>query len=456
MGLFEQFPYANFHELNLDWLLSKMKELAAAVDAAEDHVNALDRAVRELREYIDNLDLSDEVRDVLNVWLEDGTIEDLISQIVGTADTSGLDLVADGQAVNIGFLGDSITYGYSPGTEDEQSDTNYPGTVGARLAEYNETAIVHNYAVSGRRSGLWLQEYEQAAADNCKIVSFMFGHNDFRLGYSVNEVIVNAEAFINRCRADNVTPFICSTNPYMGTQARRVEQTRELAQQLRALCDKYGVVYIPVYENMLILYASGLVNSIALTPDGVHQLSYRPIADIVTAYMFPFLAAFADRPLIAWRDIGLTSTAGNATIGGLITPAIMRYANLKGNTIYKWNFYSDRPFTMQTVSADYAGSGLVSWKLTGPGASNWADSPLGSGNVGSWAHDYYTSVSNPSGVTGHTVVDMFNGEYFIPGWYTLELESLTRGQSPSVYTPLLYLLAVNVNQVDKHLNKVTS
>ena len=27
MGLFEQFPYANFHELNLDWILKKIKEL---------------------------------------------------------------------------------------------------------------------------------------------------------------------------------------------------------------------------------------------------------------------------------------------------------------------------------------------------------------------------------------------------------------------------------------------
>ena len=27
MGVFEHFPYANFQELNLDWLLKKMREL---------------------------------------------------------------------------------------------------------------------------------------------------------------------------------------------------------------------------------------------------------------------------------------------------------------------------------------------------------------------------------------------------------------------------------------------
>lgn len=35
MGVFEQFPYTNLHELNIDWILSKMKELEAM---AEQHV----------------------------------------------------------------------------------------------------------------------------------------------------------------------------------------------------------------------------------------------------------------------------------------------------------------------------------------------------------------------------------------------------------------------------------
>ena len=32
MGVFEHFPYANFHELNLDWLLKKMRELDKRLD----------------------------------------------------------------------------------------------------------------------------------------------------------------------------------------------------------------------------------------------------------------------------------------------------------------------------------------------------------------------------------------------------------------------------------------
>lgn len=39
MGLFEQFPYANFHELNLDWLLQIVKEIAGKVDSLEGDID---------------------------------------------------------------------------------------------------------------------------------------------------------------------------------------------------------------------------------------------------------------------------------------------------------------------------------------------------------------------------------------------------------------------------------
>ena len=38
MGLFEQFPYSNFHELNLDWILQKIKELDEKVNSIEDRI----------------------------------------------------------------------------------------------------------------------------------------------------------------------------------------------------------------------------------------------------------------------------------------------------------------------------------------------------------------------------------------------------------------------------------
>lgn len=39
---FENFPYADLHNLNLDWLLAKVKELEEKVKELEDRVTALE------------------------------------------------------------------------------------------------------------------------------------------------------------------------------------------------------------------------------------------------------------------------------------------------------------------------------------------------------------------------------------------------------------------------------
>lgn len=38
MGLFENFPYTNFHELNLDWIITTMKALDKKVDSIENRI----------------------------------------------------------------------------------------------------------------------------------------------------------------------------------------------------------------------------------------------------------------------------------------------------------------------------------------------------------------------------------------------------------------------------------
>lgn len=38
MGLFEQFPYSNFHELNLDWIIQTVKDLDEKVNSIEDRI----------------------------------------------------------------------------------------------------------------------------------------------------------------------------------------------------------------------------------------------------------------------------------------------------------------------------------------------------------------------------------------------------------------------------------
>lgn len=59
MGIFQQFPYTNFHELNLDWVLNKIKELWQGVE--------------DIDEKVDNFIITTEptIRDEVDSWLND-------------------------------------------------------------------------------------------------------------------------------------------------------------------------------------------------------------------------------------------------------------------------------------------------------------------------------------------------------------------------------------------------
>lgn len=59
MGFFDKYPYTDFHELNLDWLITQMKTLEKHVD--ETYQNLYDTLSHDLKEYIDT-----EIADVLS------------------------------------------------------------------------------------------------------------------------------------------------------------------------------------------------------------------------------------------------------------------------------------------------------------------------------------------------------------------------------------------------------
>lgn len=89
MALFENFPYTNFHEMNMDWLLKKVKELGAQVAEFE-------------------------------ALLENGPVADVKTQVSGTyttiKDSDGIALLPDASATTAGVVtmdvdGDIVTLG---------------------------------------------------------------------------------------------------------------------------------------------------------------------------------------------------------------------------------------------------------------------------------------------------------------------------------------------------------
>ena len=113
MALFENFPYTNLHDLNLDWVLSTIRKLIAEWAAYQEAMNKnfrdLEEAFISLRQYVmdyfDNLDLDDAVtaavRAVLEEMIEDGTIEELIAEYIKN--------IGGGGQVTVNLLAEYLT-----------------------------------------------------------------------------------------------------------------------------------------------------------------------------------------------------------------------------------------------------------------------------------------------------------------------------------------------------------
>lgn len=71
--MFHDYPYTDFHEINIDWLLTKFKEFVGRLETVEEAVEALKEYVDN---YFDNLDISQEINDKIDQMYRDGLFSD--------------------------------------------------------------------------------------------------------------------------------------------------------------------------------------------------------------------------------------------------------------------------------------------------------------------------------------------------------------------------------------------
>ena len=78
-----QFPGTNFHDLNLDWLLSEMKRISAEWVSVQEDWSDTQAAVQALHDYVMNyfstLDISDEVESCFNAYVASGALSALVT-----------------------------------------------------------------------------------------------------------------------------------------------------------------------------------------------------------------------------------------------------------------------------------------------------------------------------------------------------------------------------------------
>lgn len=83
--IFNEFPYTDFHELNEDWIIARMKELLEKYRTLDNAQFELTNLINGLRSYInnyfDNLDVQEEINKKLDEMLEDGSLLAALTQV---------------------------------------------------------------------------------------------------------------------------------------------------------------------------------------------------------------------------------------------------------------------------------------------------------------------------------------------------------------------------------------
>lgn len=97
MAFWNNFPFTNFHELNLDWIIEKVKNLETSF---VDVVKKVNDAVQEIPKEVDT---------ILTGWKDDGTLGTIMDTLYGGL--SYLDVIKN---KTIYVLGDSLSDGQSP------------------------------------------------------------------------------------------------------------------------------------------------------------------------------------------------------------------------------------------------------------------------------------------------------------------------------------------------------
>lgn len=95
MGIFEHFPYTNFHELNADWLLKNYHLLVTALEDIKDWISTHEQEYNELKRLYDQLErgeLPEATYEQLKIWINNNMVS-----IIGTAiKMVAFDLTPDG------------------------------------------------------------------------------------------------------------------------------------------------------------------------------------------------------------------------------------------------------------------------------------------------------------------------------------------------------------------------
>ena len=83
---FNKYPYTDFHELNLDWIIERVKKLTEDWASTLEEWNNTEEQWQQLynyvHDYFDNLDVQQEINNKMNQMIADGTFKNIAQPII--------------------------------------------------------------------------------------------------------------------------------------------------------------------------------------------------------------------------------------------------------------------------------------------------------------------------------------------------------------------------------------
>lgn len=105
MALFENFPYTNFHDLNLDWIIEQFKNGMITIEEMRTAVEAMGLRIDEFQQYLDNIE--DEIEQKIQTEVPIAIREEI--------ESGGFNqLLSESHKRRIVFIGDSYGTGWTP------------------------------------------------------------------------------------------------------------------------------------------------------------------------------------------------------------------------------------------------------------------------------------------------------------------------------------------------------
>ena len=106
---FQNFPYSDFHELNLDWVVKVVKDCLESIEVNNKTVAEM---VEYVKNYFNNLDVSEEIAAKLDEMESNGSLAEIITQSVleKAAYTESADSAAERISVTVERYNDTTIY----------------------------------------------------------------------------------------------------------------------------------------------------------------------------------------------------------------------------------------------------------------------------------------------------------------------------------------------------------